>query len=404
MRLLGAALVGALAASAPAPVSAQEPPLTFQQALGLAIANNLELAAARRGRAVREAQVQAAGQHPNPDLVFESTKDTPHQMLSLDIPFEPWKRSRRIDLAREELRLADVDDAAAMQSLRRSVRMDFYGLLVAEEAATLAQSMVDVAARVREVAQARFEEGAAPHLDVMQAELGLARANADLELVRSARLAAQGELNGLLNRPPTSPLAVAGDLAEGAPLPPVEQALARAAAGNAQLLAAERDVAIEDRRLGLLKGERVPTPVFSLGAVFNAPGEFDVGYRAGLSLAVPIFDRNQGQIAGSLALADQARTRRDALRRSVEAKTFAAHARAEAQRAQVAAYRETLVPTATTIESLAEEGYRLGRSPVLAVLDAQRTLRDAKSEYLSSLLSLQSALADLEDVLGGPIE
>ncbi len=138
--------------------------------------------------------------------------------------------------------------------------------------------------------------------------------------------------------------------------------------------------------------------------MFNAPGEFDVGYRAGLSLAVPLFDRNQGQIAGSLARADQARTRRDALRRSVEAKAFAAHARALAQRAQVAAYRETLVPTATTIESLAEEGYRLGRSPVLAVLEAQRTLRDAKSEYLSSLLSLQSALADLEDVLGGPIE
>ena len=98
---------------------AQEAPLTFQSALDLAIANNLDLAAARRGRAVREAEVKAAGQHPNPDLVFESTKDTPHQMLSLDIPFEPWKRSRRIDLAREELKLADVDDAAAMQALRR---------------------------------------------------------------------------------------------------------------------------------------------------------------------------------------------------------------------------------------------------------------------------------------------
>ena len=75
-----------------------------------------------------------------------------------------------------------------------------------------------------------------------------------------------------------------------------------------------------------------------------------------------------------------------------------------ARRAQVAAYRETLVPTATTIESLAEEAYRLGRSPVLAVLDAQRSLRDTKREYLDSLLSLQSALADLEDVLGGPID
>lgn len=197
---------------------------------------------------------------------------------------------------------------------------------------------------------------------------------------------------------------MAGDLAEMAPLPSFDQVTARAAAGNAELRAAEREVAIEDRRLGLLKAERFPTPVFTLGAVFNAPGEFDVGYRAGLSLAVPIFDRNQGQVAGSLARGEQARLRRDALRRSVEARALAAHARALAQRAQVAAYRETLVPTATTIESLAEEGYRLGRSPVLAVLDAQRTLRDAKSEYLASLLSLQSALADLEDVLGGPIE
>jgi outer membrane protein, heavy metal efflux system len=404
MRHLGAVALGAMVVSAPVPTPAEEAPLTFQSALDLALANNLDLAAARRGRAVREAEVRAAGQHPNPDLVFESTKDTPHQMLSLDIPFEPWKRSARIDLAREELSLADVDDAAAVQALRRSVRMAFYGLLAADEGASLATSMWEVAGRVREVAQARFEEGAAPRIDVMAADLGLARARADLELARSARLSAQAELNGVLNRPPTQPLAVAGDTAEGAPLPPVDKALARAAAANAELRAAEREVVIEDRRLGLLKAERLPTPVFSVGAVFNAPGEFDVGYRAGLSLAVPIFDRNQGQIAGSLARGSQARLRRDALRRSVEARAFAAHARALAQRAQVAAYRETLLPTATTIESLAEEAYRLGRSPVLVVFEAQRTLRDTRTEYLSSVLSLQSALADVEDVLGGPIE
>ncbi len=404
MRQLAAAAVALLLTSAPAPGRAQEAPLTFRSAFELAVANNLDLAAARGGRAVREAEVRAAGQHPNPDLVFESTRDTPHQTLSLDIPFEPWKRSSRLDLARAELSLADVDDAAALQALRRSLRMDFYGLLAAEEGASLATSMVEVATRVRDVSQARFEEGAAPRLDVMQAELGLARAKADLELARSARLSAQAELNGLLNRPPAQPLAVAGDLAEGAPLPPVDQVTGRAAAGNAELRAAEREVAVEERRLGLARAERFPTPVLSVGAVFDAPGEFDAGYRAGLSVAVPIFDRNQGQVAGSLARGLQARARRDALRRSVEARAYAAHARAEAQRTQVAAYRETLLPTATSIESLAEEGYRLGRSPVLAVLDAQRSLRDAKKDYLAALLSLQAALADLEDVLGGPID
>jgi len=296
-----------------------------------------------------------------------------------------------------------VDDAAALQALRRRVRMAFYGLLAAEEGASLASSMHEVAVRVREVAQARFEAGAAPRLDVMQAELGLARAKAELELARSDRSSAQAEVNAVLNRPPDRPLAVVGDLAEGA-VPPIDQATARAAAANPELRAAEREVAIEERRLGLLKAERIPTPVITGGVVLNAPGEYDVGYRAGLTLAVPIFSRNQGEIAGSIARADQARTHRDALRRDVEARAFAAQARAVARRAQAVAYRDTLVPTATNIESLAEEAYRLGRSPLLVVFEAQRTLRDTRAEYLSSVLSLQSALADLEDVLGGPID
>jgi cobalt-zinc-cadmium efflux system outer membrane protein len=378
--------------------------LTFRAVLDLATASNLDLRAARQGRAVREADVRAAGQHPNPDLSFEATRDTPHETLSLDIPFEPWKRSHRIDLAREQLGLADVDEKAALQALRRSVRMAFYGLLAAEESAGLARSMRDVAERLRQAAQGRFDEGAAPRLDVMQAELGLARARADLELAQSSRRAAQADLNALLNRPPSEALTLAGDLAEAPLLPPVEQATALAAASNADLLAAEREAAIEARRLSLLKAERFPTPIFSLGALFNAPGEFDVGGRAALSLAIPLFSRNQGEIAGSLARIEQVRVHRDALRRSIEAKVFAALGRAEAQRAQVEAYRETVVPTATTIESLAEEGYRLGRSSVLAVLDAQRSLRDVKVEYLQALLAQQSALADLEDVVGAPIE
>jgi cobalt-zinc-cadmium efflux system outer membrane protein len=394
----------ALASSVPvAGTEKEEAPLSFASAFDLALASNLDLAAALRSRAVRAAEVRTAGQSPNPDLVFETTRDVPHQTLILDIPFEPWKRSHRLDLANEELQLADVEDAAARQALRRRVRLAFYGLLGAQEGTRLATSMLEVATRVRDVAQARFDEGAAPRLEVMQAELGLARAQAELDLAGSAQVSAQAELNGLLNRPPDRPLSVQGDMAEGGPLPSDADVLAGALAGNAELRSAEREVAIEDRRLGLLKAERIPTPVFSIGAVFNAPGEFDVGYHAGVSLAVPIFDRNQGQLAGSLARGEQARLRRDALRRSVEANAFAARARAEAQRARVAAYRDTLMPTATTIESLAEEGYRLGRNPVLAVLDAQRSLREVRSEYLSSLISFQSALADLEDVIGGPI-
>src|SRR4029450_114121 len=97
-----------------------------------------------RARSARTTAVRSSGQHPNPGLVFESTKDTPHRMLSLDIPFEPWKRSARIDVAREQLALAGVGGAAGLQALRRGVRLAFHGLLAADEANTLASSMVQV--------------------------------------------------------------------------------------------------------------------------------------------------------------------------------------------------------------------------------------------------------------------
>jgi outer membrane protein, heavy metal efflux system len=399
-------LLGTLAVSWPAPAGAQgaSPPLTFRATLDLAMTHNLDLATARRGRAIRQAQVRAAGQYPNPEFSFEATRDTPHQTVSFGVPLEIGKRSRRIDLAREELTLADVDERSALQALRRKVRLSFYGLVAADERARLADDLLSVAERVRQVTQARFDEGAAPRLDVMAAELGVARARADSELARSTRDGARADLNALLDQPPGQALAVAGDPAEAPPPATLDRLMALAASANPDLLMAEREAAIEERRVSLLRAERMPTPVFSFGAVLDAPGEFNAGAFGGLSLSIPLFSRNQGEIAGSLAAIEQIRIRRDAVRRTVEAAVFGALARMEAQRRQVEAYRQTLVPTATALQSLAEESYRLGRNSLLAVLEAQRSLRDLKREYLQALLDFQTAVADLEEVVGGPIE
>jgi cobalt-zinc-cadmium efflux system outer membrane protein len=405
MRPLGAVALVVLAVTPPASGGAQEAPLTFQSALDLAVANNLDLAAARRGRGVREAELRTARQYPNPELSAEAARDVPHETLSLDLPLEVFgQRSRRIDLAREQLKLSDLDEKTALQTLRREVRLAFYGLLGADQTVALAQTLLEVSERVRQGAETRVQEGAAPRLDLMQAELGLSRARAELDLARSERRGTQAELNALLNRPAGEPIALAGDLADAPPLPDLARATTLAGASNLELQAAEREVTIEERQLALLKAERWPVPVLSLGADFDAPGEFDVGPRAGLSLAVPLFSRNQGGIAGSLARIGQQRLRRDAMRRAVEARVVAALAKAEAQRAQAESFRQALVPTATSIEELAEESYRLGRTSLLAVFDAQRSLRDVKSEALQSLLTLQGAIADLEDVLGEPLE
>lgn len=402
-------LVAAITLSFAAPVAAQPaptpPPLTFEAAFELATVRNLGLEAARRQKAIREAQIRIARQLPNPDVAFEASRDVPHQVVTFNLPLEiGGKRSRRIELARTQARQADIDVAVETRTLRRNLRQSFYGLLAAEERVRVAEEVAALADRVLEVARARFEEGDAPRLDVLQADLGRARAQAELGLARSTRMAAQADLNSVLNQPASELVSVTGDLARTGALPDVARATTLAAASNTDLMAADEELAVEERRVSLLRAERLPTPTFSIGGVFDAPGEFQAGLAGGVSFAVPLFTRSQGEIAEARATVLQLQARREAIRRTVENAVFTAVARIDAQRRQLETYRLTILPAAAELATLAEESYKLGRNPVLALLDAQRSLRDVRREYLQALLEFQSAVADLEETTGAAIQ
>jgi cobalt-zinc-cadmium efflux system outer membrane protein len=404
IRFAAAILVAAGPMAARADAQAPAAPLTFTAALDLAALRNLDLAAIKRQRAIREAQVRVAKQWANPAVGFEVTKDSPHENLTFDFPLPlGGVRGRQIDLAKEELTLADVDEKAAMRTLRRNVRQAFYGLLASDQRLVLAEDVVGLVKRTREAAQARFEAGAGPRLDVLAADLGLARAESDLALARSTRAAALAGLNAVLNQPPAQAVAVVGDIAETLPPPDFARAMALAASSNGELMAAEREAAIEARRLSLIRAERVPQPTVTFGLPMNAPGEFTVGAAVGVAMNVPLFNRSQGEIAASEATIIQIHARRDAARRTVESAVFSALARIDAQRQRVESFRTRVIPTATELADLAEESYKAGRSPLLMLIEAQRALRDAKRDYLDALEEFQAALADLEEVIGGPI-
>jgi cobalt-zinc-cadmium efflux system outer membrane protein len=404
-----AVALATLAAAARLSAQVTPPPslpatLTYQQALDLATSRNLGVDAARRARTIREAGIRVAGQRPNPNASFEISRDTPHESVVFDLPIElGGKRARRLDLAKEELTLADVDVQAELRAVRRELRQSFYSVIAADERVRLAESLLDIARRVLDAAQARFETGAAPRLDALQAELGVARAETDLDLARGTRAFEQARLNGVLNLPPQQALVLAGTLSDGLTTIAYEQALGLALTSNVDLVALDRQIAIEERRINLLRAERTPTPIFSVSGLFNNPPDFTVGQAAGVSVELPLFSRNQGQIAQSIATTTQLRGRRDATRRTIENAVYGTIARIDAGRRQLGSFEQRLVPTATTLQELAEESYRAGRTSVLGVLDAQRSLRDLRRDALQAALDLQLSLADLEEILGTTI-
>ena len=152
---------------------------------------------------------------PNPGVSFDVGRDTPHEVFTFSLPFEVGgKRTRRVDLATEELALADLDVQAEQRAVRRALRQAFYSLIAADERLRIAGDALDIARRVRDAAQERFDAGAAPRLEVLQADLGVTRAETDVDLARSIRASEQATLNGVLNLPPQQALVVSGRLSD----------------------------------------------------------------------------------------------------------------------------------------------------------------------------------------------
>jgi len=404
-RLTSAGLVviaGVATAYAQAP--AVSGPLTYDQALDLATSRNLAVAAARRARAIREGALPTAGLRPNPSASLEVTRDTPHEAFIFELPVElGGKRGRRIELAKEELTLADVDVQTELRTLRHDLRQAFYSLIAADERIRLAESLIELTRRLRDVAEAQFEVGAVPRLDVMAGDLGVARAETDLELARGTRAFEQARLNAVLNLPPQQPTAIAGSLSDGVAAVTYESALQLATTSNVELIALDRQIAVEERRVALLRAERTPTPTFSVSGLFNSPGEFTTGAGAGVSIELPLFSRNQGLIAESVATTSQLRPRREATLRSIENAIAGTVARIDAERRQLDAFERRLIPTATDLQALAEESYRAGRTSVLGLIESQRALRELRRDALQAALDLQLSIADLEETIGTAI-
>ena len=379
--------------------------LTRQSALQMADKQNLDLAAARRRRAVALAGVQIAKQRPNPILNFSAVRDTPHEGLFFTQPLELGpKRKRRIEVARQERVLTETEIAALARQVRRSTREAFYRALLARAETERLGGMLQLAERLKQIAQQRFEAGDVAQLEVIQAELGVARARADYQVAKQREKVSVSQLNALLNEPAATAWELAGSLADALPETPLAELLRRATQSNPELQRLSQEQKVEQSRRELLKAERVPDLALELGTDFNSPPDFRVGPRSQLSLTLPLYARNQGQIAQSLASQQVLENEAAATARAVEGRVEAGYFDLQAQQTQVELYRDQLLPVARQAEGLAEESYRAGKVGILAVLEAQRNVQDTDRSYLESLFTLQSLFAALEETVGEPLD
>jgi len=265
--------------------------------------------------------------------------------------------------------------------------------------------LVKLAERLKQIAQARYDAGDAAQLEVIQAELEVSRAQADFEVAQQKEKIALSQLNALLNVPAPTDWDLAGSLNDTLPPVALPELTEQAYNSNYDLQHLAQEQKIEESQRRLLRAERIPNLDLQLGVDFNSPGPggFEYGPRSALSIALPLFSRNQGEIAQSIANEHVLEGEVAAMKRSVAGRVESAYYDLAAQQGQVEIFRRTLAPAAERLEGMAEESYRAGKTSILAVIDAQRNVQEVESSYLISLVALQDSFATLEQTVGASI-
>jgi cobalt-zinc-cadmium efflux system outer membrane protein len=373
------------------------------QAFELALAANRALAAARLVRPIATANVAVASERPNPDLLLEKLRETPHESATLSLPIETaGKRGRRIAVAEAEVATGEAEIARTTAATRNQVRRAFYALLAAQRRAAEEEASLAIARRAADAARARFEAGAAPRLDTLQTELGVAQTQNDGENARGLLAAAQSQLNTLIGRPPQAPVTAAGELTGGG-VPGAEAAVAGAMAHSTELQVLDRRIAGQMAKVALARAQRVPNPVVQGAVTHDAPPDFVWGWRAGLTVTLPIFTSHLPEVRVEEATLAQLEAERAASAAQIAGTVTAAAAQAAAAQHQALRFRDEILPRALEVESLAEESYRAGQSGLVALLQVLQSTRDLRLRSIQAGLDYQTALAELEQSLGAPL-
>ncbi|MCA1814973.1 MAG: TolC family protein [Acidobacteria bacterium] len=385
--------------------TAQEDGLSFEQLYEIAARDNLHLRAVRARHAVAEAGVRIAGERPNPELNVAYTRSEPRLNTTVTQPIEiGGQRARRVEVARNELRLSDMDVDAALRDLRHDLRVAYFNLALARNARDLGRRVVEQANRLVGIAEARFAAGDVARFEVLQARLAAARAAADLTRLENNERVALAAINQLLNRAPDAPLPLAVSLFVARPPVSTPQLIGQSLAQNVELRQAEQQIATEQSRLRLARAERIPTPSIGPGIEAIDPSlPHNYAWTMQVTVPLPVFNRGNAEVARSNALVEQLTLERDDARQRISALIGQASLRLEAARQQVDLYETRLLPDAERVRALAEEAYRAGETGLLPVIDAQRSALEIRQGYLQALFDYQSALADLEQTAGVPL-
>ncbi len=382
------ALAAACAVRA-APLIAQTTPLTRAEAVQTALERGGRLTVARADTAVASAGLLAAHAFPNPSLSASYSRAVPSYHVIADVPIDlPYVRSPRIRAAEYGVQASKLRFELTRATIVLDADTTYTHAVAARERLVISTRNALDSDSLLHMVQRQRDAGDASEMDVQLARVDAGQqenlAAADSLALASALLDLQAVL-GIRSERVT--ISVIDTLEQPAEPPPPATTTLNEAAMSLSLDSAAAALTVERRSLWF-------NPSLTGGVEWGDDTQHGILPTFGIGLGLPVLDRNRGPIAQ--AQAEQVRASAELALAQIQARNDIAHATRERENAVAKLRRDrALSSVADTVAAMAITAYREGASTLVNILQAQRSAREVRGQYVDDLSAAWIATAEL---------
>jgi cobalt-zinc-cadmium efflux system outer membrane protein len=390
--------------------------ITIEQAVQEALQNNPGLLAERLGIPVAETAVITARLRPNP--VVSASSDhldwlgtgfnevngagPTETALRVDFPWERGhKREYRVDTAGYGQKIAEARVGDSIRRLRLDVTLACIDVMVAKARLDLANDNLKSLQGVVQLNETRLQGGAIPPIELTRSRVAMLQFRSNVKTAELALTTARIKLQTFLGR--QTPVEISDPLKIPIPatVPPLDQIQTRALAVRPDIQAARLDQARSQSELRLqLANGKVD---YTAGAEYRRQqGINGTGNSVGFffSVPLPVFNRNQGEIARVTSEEVQLQKQIDALQSQVSGEVVGAYREYETARQLIGDIEGDLLGLSQEARNTTTYVYQAGAGSLLDVLDAQRAFNETMSTYYDAQADYRRAVSRLASVAG----
>jgi cobalt-zinc-cadmium efflux system outer membrane protein len=386
--------------------------ITLPQALSLALLQNPELWTFSYEIRAAEARALQASLYPNPEMgielenfagsgAFSGIGELETTLLLGQSILLGGKRGKAVRAAALESDLAAWDYESARLDVFTQVRQAFVEVIAAQQRVALNEELVQLAEQLLQTINQRVKAGKVSPAELSRAQVRLSAQRVELVRARRELKIARQRLSAAWGSHTATFIKAAGTLDTLFSIP--EQVKLRSLLRQNPGLA-RFETALKQRQavIALEDAQRIPDPTIS-GGVKRLNGSDDNAIVAGVSIPLPLSDRNQGARQEARIRLSQTLREKQAVEVQLNTALSQAYSALQSVYNEATALRDQILPEAQKAFETINDGYLQGRFGFLDVLDAQRTLFEARGQYLRALTDFHIITAEIECLISQEI-